>query len=316
MSDPDVIDLTFDRVLGPIQWRKPISDAIAEHLVGQVVQFFIPFDAFFYANLATSNLFGSNVYTTSSSFPRIALHQGIIAFRGEGDDTAQFRRCINVFDDAWNVVRQIQHPVKLNQNCVGIELIVKITPRLTKFEATTQFDIKSKATRSEVFGIAVICGQPITHQYQTFQVGDLTALNFSRPAQPEPEDWLRFSLTGEPVAMYRRTDFFDDRLPLNDWFVMKMHTYALYLDTDIERFELSLTSRGVEFRLARALEPIGSLAFLCSTPLKELQKIVIEDHIDLSEIIWGDESLTVRDTVCGPIFGYFWGKRKKRVGDR
>jgi hypothetical protein len=314
----DVIDLSFDRVLGPIQAKKSMPDDVVEHLVGEVVQFFVPWDALIRSRpSANAALVGTNVYSTASSFALIALHQGVIVFsNSDRDDPPTYHRCVNVFNDIFMLLRQVRYPVKPGHNVVGVELVVRITPKIPRFENSLQFDIKSKSSRVEAYGVAVLFGQPVVQEYETFKLRDLLAIDLHADMEPEAQQWMRFSLTGEAIKSYCPHDFHDDGLRLVDWFVMKLHISCLYLETESERFELSLVAKGYEFKFARILEPIGCIAWYSQTPAKEALKELLHEHVLLSEIVWDEQGVTIKEQRYGPIFGYFWGRRKKRVGER
>jgi hypothetical protein len=96
MSEP--IDISYDSVLGPIVYRKPIPDHFVQHLIGQTVQFFIPTSEFDRSTSeALPSIFGTNVYSSNSPLHVIALHQGILIDRSSDDARTSYYRCLNVF---------------------------------------------------------------------------------------------------------------------------------------------------------------------------------------------------------------------------
>jgi hypothetical protein len=166
-----VIDLQYDSVLGPILYKRPISEHFAERLIGQTVLFFIP--------TSLPSVTGTNVYSYSSSLTGIALHQGIAVVKRNEIPPTTYSKCVNVFSDSWTIVRQERRVVRIGtHDPVGIELVITFTPRLSLFESSQQFDIKSKSARTEMFGMALVFGQPAMQRYDTFRLKDLCSMDF------------------------------------------------------------------------------------------------------------------------------------------
>lgn len=322
MADADphdltVIDLHYDNVLGPILYKRPIPDYFAEHLIGQTVLFFIPISEFSPSSLDTlPSITGTNVYSYTSSLPVMAIHQGLILLKPKDLPPNSYSKILNVFSPSWSLVRQDRRSVRVGpQPPVGIELLITFTPKRSPFESSRQFGIKSKTSRAEVVGMALIFGQPTLQRYDTFSLKDLCSMDFASDLIDEPLQWLRFSLTGEPANSYDIQAFLDDGLPWGQWLGMKLHRQCVYLDTITERYELSMALNGQSMRFARLKPPLQCISHLTGngTPAKEAKKEVICDHLQWEDIVWEQEGIVVRDVRYGPILNYFWCKRKRLV---
>jgi hypothetical protein len=197
----------------------------------------------------------------------------------------------------------------------GIELYITFTPKLPRFEASKQWDIRSKAMRSEAVGLAVVFGQPAFQKYDTFKLKDLCSLDFERDMVDEPVQWLRFSLTGEAANSYDVHAFLDDGLPCGQWLGMKLHRQCVFLDTVNERYELSMALNGQSLRFSKLKAPIQGIAHLTGdgTPAKEVKKDVLHDHLQWIDIVWDDTRVTVSGERYAPILCFFWCKRKRLV---
>jgi hypothetical protein len=315
MADP--IDISYDSVLGPILYRKPIAEHFAERLIGQTVHFFIPITEFDSATLENPpSIFGTNVYSSNSPLHVIAVHQGVLTVRSSDDPPTSYSKCLNIFSENWALLRPERRVIRgAIPEPFGLELYITFTPKLTRFEGSKQFDIKSKSTRSEMVGLAVIFGQPAFQRYETFKLKDLCSLDFERDLVDEPVQWLRFSLTGEAANSYDVHAFLDDGLPLWQWLGMKLHRQCVFLETVNERYELSMALNGQSLRFSRLKPPLQCISHLTGdgTPAKEVKKEVLHDHLQWVDIMWDDSGITVRDLRYAPVLCYFWCKRKRLV---
>jgi hypothetical protein len=221
---------------------------------------------------------------------------------------------VNVFDEHWSLIRSERFAVKTGKAVAGIELVVTFTEKVVRFEGARQFDVRSRASRTEMVGLAVVFGQPLFVLPDTFRLKDLCCVDFEHDLVDEPMHWLVIGLTGEAICAYDLADFRDDGLCFSQWLGIRLRRICYYFDTENgERYELSLTQKGQALKWTRLKHPLLAMPLLAAegAPAKETRRDVLEERFAWEEVVWSDDCVLVRGIKYGPIVGYFTVKRKR-----
>lgn len=315
------IELDFDSVLGPFQYVDPIGEEIATLLVNQVIHIYIPISHFQFLSSSSRNcnLIGTNVYPYNSILPLVAVHQGVIFVDKQNGDQNNFggARRVNIFNKDWELTREDRRVLKINgnQTIQGVDLILKVTEKIVKFEGTKQYEFKTRTSAKSPFnGLAVIFGQATHLEPETYDISQIAHMPKLINNSANDHHWLRFGLTGEAMDSYDLVDFIDEGRPSDKWLCFQLRKSSLYLDTDIERYELSSTN-GILFRLCKLKKPYICIAQMRSdgTPVKETKRTLIKDQISWENIVWHEKGVTVDDFLVDPILSYFWARRRRGI---
>lgn len=312
VETPPSIEMSFSSVIGPVLYKKQIPDDLADRMVDQVFDFYIPAAMFkgITRSSISSSLIGMDVYPSGTPLTYIAVHQGVV----ELDEVPNYFRCINSYDGDFALSAQDRRAVSSTQ-ITGVQLLIQVVPRFGRYEGGKQFDIKSKSSKTTAHGFVFIFGQPVVGEPVCIRMNDLYGLGLETKVLQSDEHWLRFGLTGEAMSCYKLGDFQDDGLPSSEWLFARLKKNCLYLDTDCNRYELAMAANGQSLRLCKMHYPLISVARTKAdaTPTREPVKDTCEEGISWLDVKWSETGITVNGTEYGPFLSYFWAKRKRGI---
>lgn len=321
IEDDSDIELDFESVFGPFLYADPLGEETASMLVNQVIHFFIPISHFSFLSSSSRNcnLAGTNVYPYNSSLPLIAVHQGVIFLDKQNGDQNNFNgaRRVNIYKKDWELAREERRKLKItgNQTIKGVDLIIRVTEKLSKFEGTRQYEFKTRTSaKSPFYGLAVIFGQATSVEPEAYDISQIVHIPALLNCEINDHHWMRFGLTGEAMDSYKLVDFIDEGRPSDKWLCYQLRKSCLYLDTLSERFELS-SLNGILFRLCKMKKPYICIAQMRSdgTPVKEFKRTMIRDSVNWEDIIWNEEGVTVLDFEVKPVLSFFWARRRRSI---
>lgn len=312
-SESSLSDVLLSNVYGPFLYTDPIQFEYLPMMIDNTFRFFIPRTSLPSStsslNLQSATMFGNNIYQYNSSMPMILHHQGIRYFK-KGNERGS--RLLNIYDENYDLVRCMRKEINV-EDAIGFEIIFKVIDKVN-FVGSEQFGVKTKSSgKRTACGFAIIFGQPIFEQIPLFKLNLILGIEDKTNDESEGfgGHWLKFGLTGEASNSYDVNDFVDDGLPVSEWLFNKLKKGSVYLDTDMERFELSL-NEDYTLKLSKLNELISLRSIENElTPIKDSKKKVLENSVAFNRICWNEIGLKIDNKQYGQFLNYFWCKRKK-----
>lgn len=309
------LEILLKNVYGPFLYTEPIPLDHLSMMVDNVFRFFVPRTSLPSStsslNLQSTTMFGSNIYQYNSPLPMILHHQGIRYFKKGKERGA---RLLNIYDENHNLIRCMRKETNV-ENAIGFEIIFKVIEKIN-FAGSEQFGVKTKSSgKRTASGLVIVFGQPIFEQISLFNLDLIFGIEDSKKNADDGfgGHWLRFGLTGEAAKSYDVNDFIDDGLPVEEWLYNRLRKASVYLDTEKERYELSLNENDT-LKFARIKEPIPLKTIENElTPIKDSKKEVLENDVAFNKMCWNDIGIKINGKQYGQFLNYFWCKRKKEL---
>lgn len=204
------------------------------------------------------------------------------------------------------------------QNVAAIQLILAIVPPPGRYQGSTQYGVKSRASNKKdtcQFGLVFIFGQPLSEMPKDAMKMKMLQFTGLEKEIIRDEGWLRFSLTGEPISSFRMRDFVDDGVKNSEWLTVKLAKKCVYFDTEADRYEFSMAQNGHSLKLSKLKKPAVTIGRMKQdgTPIRDANKETLAEDIVSCELIWDECGVTIRGERYGDFLGYFWVKRKRVV---
>ena len=304
MSEP----LHFSDVIGPFICDKKIPTEAIPSMANKFFEFYVPSNAILdaYSKQKVKDTTSIQIYPSTLEIPKI-LAMLKIANPESATSVGYFKGlkicCTYLNDTTIDKIEKKDVTAYAQYAFQGARCLIRIIK-------APNFTYKDREDPNK-YGMALIFAEPICSMPKAPSTDVLKYLPYASISEMGGLDdigWVKFGLTGEPLFVYNPSEFNEENIPSNHWFINRLKHSAFYFETSRARFEMILDPLKMLLSLYCLKDDAPNYSQLRAAmlPVPDDKKMRIGNNISLSTIKWSETNLEFKGLSIGPIEGICW----------